>query len=1036
MPRSRSFSRSFSGGEISPEMVGHIDDAQVMTGLARMRNCIAKPQGPTRPRPGFRLVNDVQTSNNDLQRSTYGQHPIKLLPFIYSTDQSFALAFSRATVDGRSIGNIRFHTQGATLLYTIPRYYVAPQTIDAIYRFDFAAPASFANSFRTTANHGLTTGDPVVITLDDSSGGAAPALPTTFPQITQATVYYAIVVDATHFQIAYTLAQALAFTPIVFTVVGSIGDVGDMRMHFAYQAGDLVSYQPIGTLINFYCMQQPWAGGNLAAHTDRPPTDTTYWYREPGAMSTVTFTLGTDRVNWAAHGQRNGSPISFSITAGVPVVVPGTLPTPLVSSTTYYVRNATTNDFQLSATPSGAIIDLGGAPVAPVTALSCGYYEVPHAYADADLFNLHYAQSIDVIGFTNENYLPRELKRFGGTQWTCSDILFGLVSVAPTNVVATPNRGTGIQSDNAPAQTPLQLHFVNTHNLAVGDEVFAYGYSAVALPDGDYVVNTIVGPNTVTLKTVRDGLNVNGGAGVYPLATNGNLQLVSPGADLTVSYVVTSVASDGTESIASAPGSSTNNLYVPGASNTVTWTGVAGAFRYNIYKKRTGSIYGWIGQVDASTTTFLDVGPLAPNLALTPPIYDAVAGGGMPRGIGYFQGRRIFAGYKDAPQRLVTTKSGTESDLTYSIPQKDNDRININVPLREAGTIRHVIGIGHLMLLTSSSEVRVTPLNSDALTPETISTRAQTFIGANNVQPIVVNGTIIFCANYGGHVWELGFEAQSAGTMVVTNDLSLRAVHLFDGFTLLDAGYQRSPYPTVWFVSNSTKLLGLTYLPEEKIGAWHQHDTGNGDVFESVCPVPEGNEGAVYAVIKRTVNGQTVRFVEVMSAIAFASRADAFFVDSGITYDGPATTVVYAPHLVGRTVSILADGVVQPQQVVGAAGLIILATPAAKVQYGLPYLPEAITLPLAMQVDNAFGRGRTKIINKVWLRYYNSAAFKVGQIPSLMVTANRKTTDLTSDQEEIVLQGNWNQDGALIIQQPDPLPFEIVSISMEVAIAD
>jgi surface protein len=65
--------------------------------------------------------------------------------------------------------------------------------------------------------------------------------------------------------------------------------------------------------------------------------------------ASVSFTDSTDRVTLSSHGLQNGDEVSFaSITTTTGIVV----------NTIYYVRNATTNDFQLSTTPSGSIINL------------------------------------------------------------------------------------------------------------------------------------------------------------------------------------------------------------------------------------------------------------------------------------------------------------------------------------------------------------------------------------------------------------------------------------------------------------------------------------------------------------------------------------------------------------------------------------------------------------------------------------------------------------------------------------------------------
>jgi hypothetical protein len=100
--------------------------------------------------------------------------------------------------------------------------------------------------------------------------------------------------------------------------------------------------------------------------------------------------------------------------------------------------------------------------------------------------------------------------------------------------------------------------------------------------------------------------------------------------------------------------------------------------------------------------------------------------------------------------------------------------------------------------------------------------------------------------------------------------------------------FAKAPLQMVWFVSTSGMLLGLTYTPEQQIGAWHKHDTDG--VFESCTVVAEGNEDRLYVVVRRNINGVTKRYVERMASRHFSSIVDAFFVDSGATYNGANTS--------------------------------------------------------------------------------------------------------------------------------------------------
>jgi hypothetical protein len=231
------------------------------------------------------------------------------------------------------------------------------------------------------------------------------------------------------------------------------------------------------------------------------------------------------------------------------------------------------------------------------------------------------------------------------------------------------------------------------------------------------------------------------------------------------------------------------------------------------------------------------------------------------------------------------TKSGTESNLSYGLPIRDDDRIEFRVAAREANTIRHIAPLNELILLTGSAEWRVTSVNTDAITPTSISVRPQSYVGASNVQPVIVNNTMIYSASRGGHLRELGYNWQANG--FVTQDLSLRAAHLFDGKEVVDIAYTKAPTPLIWAVSSNGYLLGMTYVPEQQIGAIHWHDT-DGE-FESCAVVAEGIEDVLYVVTKRMINGNTVRFVERMQTRAISSIEECFFVDCGSTYDGRNT---------------------------------------------------------------------------------------------------------------------------------------------------
>lgn len=408
-----------------------------------------------------------------------------------------------------------------------------------------------------------------------------------------------------------------------------------------------------------------------------------------------------------------------------------------------------------------------------------------------------------------------------------------------------------------------------------------------------------------------------------------------------------------------------------------------------------------------------------------------------PGAVSYFEQRRCFAGTNIKPQNLWMTMSGTESNLSYSLPLKDDDRISFRVAAREANMIRHIVPLSELVLLTSAAEWRVTSVNSDAITPTTTSVKPQAYIGASNVQPVIAGSAIVYGAARGGHVMEFGFNSNAGG--YVSGDLCWRASHLFDGFDIVDMAYAKAPVPIVWFVRSDGVLLGLTYIPDQQVGAWHQHTTDG--LFESCCVVAEGDEDVLYVVVRRTIGGVQKRYVERMASRQVSSISAGFFVDSGLTYSGaPATTITGLSHLEGETVAILADGVEMAQQVV-SGGSVTLDGAASLVHAGLPITAEMVTLPVAAQLDGSFGQGRAKNVNKAWIRVFLSSVLKVGPSFDKLVDTRVQSgaayvspMALVSQEIPVMTSPAWAEGGQVYLRHTSPTPLTVVSLATEVSI--
>lgn len=255
---------------------------------------------------------------------------------------------------------------------------------------------------------------------------------------------------------------------------------------------------------------------------------------------------------------------------------------------------------------------------------------------------------------------------------------------------------------------------------------------------------------------------------------------------------------------------------------------------------------------------------------------------GYPGTVVYFQQRLMFAGSRSQPQTVWTSRSGDYKDFGTSNPTVDDDAITYTYAGRQLNQIRHLIDVGSLVALTSGGEYKVNGNQQGTLTPSAFQFASQGQNGASHVQPIAISNVALFIQQKGGAVRDLAYSFDVDGFQ--GSDLTILANHFFTGFQITDWAFSITPMSIVWCVRNDGALLGLTYLRDQQVAAWHFHPSAG--TYESLCSIAEDTEDALYCVVSRTINGQQRRYIERMQTRLYTDMDDAFFVDCGLTYDG------------------------------------------------------------------------------------------------------------------------------------------------------
>jgi hypothetical protein len=351
----------------------------------------------------------------------------------------------------------------------------------------------------------------------------------------------------------------------------------------------------------------------------------------------------------------------------------------------------------------------------------------------------------------------------------------------------------------------------------------------------------------------------------------------------TVAYWVVTAVNDETfeESLATAEVGA-NSVASSGSPRTLSWTVAAGATNYNVYKKSNG-VYGFIGV--AAGTSFIDDG-IDADTTITPPASRNPFSGSnnYPSTSTYYQQRHGFANTNNNIQIVEFSKSGNFKNFTRSNPLQDDDAVSFQLASLQSNAVKHMLTLGRLVILTAGGEWVIQGDQAGIMKIGEINSEQISYYGCSDLRPIIVGASALFVQARSSIVRDLLNDTVDG---YISDDLTIFSSHLFDGYTIVDWTYSQIPDSIVWSVRSDGSMLGFTYIRRQRLFAWHRHDTLG--EFESVVSVPEGNEDRLYAVIKRTIDGNTVRYIEQMQSRLISDIKDAIFMDSALTYDGTHT---------------------------------------------------------------------------------------------------------------------------------------------------
>ena len=355
-----------------------------------------------------------------------------------------------------------------------------------------------------------------------------------------------------------------------------------------------------------------------------------------------------------------------------------------------------------------------------------------------------------------------------------------------------------------------------------------------------------------------------------------------------------------------------NATLTAGNYNQISIGSTSGAYDYyNIYKENASGVYGLIGQT--TSTTFRDTG-ITPDAANTFPDerFNIQSAGA----VGFVQQRLFFGDItwlsqprKSGVQLTLTEREtiagsaiGQFASFTKGGVLTDQSSLSFVAATKKFSPPRHILDLSKMVVMTENSEL-VINADGSPVTATNLSVKANSYNGCSEVPPIIINESCLYIQNRGNIVRDLTFDFNIDGFS--GNEISIFGEHLFSGYEILDWTFQQYPNSNIWAVRDDGKLLCLTYLKEQQVLAWSQHEIGGAGKVSSVCAIPDGKEDAVYMIVERVINGKTVKYVEKLTSRfidqnivknykeastdkerIYSGLAEASFVDSALVYDG------------------------------------------------------------------------------------------------------------------------------------------------------
>jgi len=418
---------------------------------------------------------------------------------------------------------------------------------------------------------------------------------------------------------------------------------------------------------------------------------------------------------------------------------------------------------------------------------------------------------------------------------------------------------------------------------------------------------------------------------------------------------------------------------------------------------------------------------------------------GWPTAVGIHEGRLWWAGQNGV--------QGSISDAFDSFDETfigDAGPIDRSIGAGPVDVINWIMSVKGMLVGAQGAEYSVRSSSLDEpLTPTNFNLKASSTQGSGATEALKIDQGGYFVDRTTSKVFAIQFDVRAYDYTAV-DMMELAPEIAAAGIVRIDV--QRKPDTRVHCVLSSGKVLLIVLNDVEQVRALVMVETDG--VIEDVVVLPANSgdlDDQVKYVVRRTVNGQTVRYFE-----RWAQEVDcrggtlSFCADSHVTYQGPLTYTVPVAHLEGKEVVVWSSGAdigtddsasewVQRYQVSG--GVVTFLTPVSAVVIGLGYSARFKSAKLGLATQNSVGMSLPKRGDHIRLLLADTHRKGLRFGPDfdnlddmpLIEDGELVTAEVAADYDNdpIEFPGAWGDDLRICLLAQAPRPATVMAVALD-----